>query len=100
MPGFKSGTDYAIQAAVLRQQGKALNYFPWIALQPDLVQVFPVEAGEKGDGYEPGFTTRHGLPRRTLMEFLLKLLANLYDPKDGATSDRVITAMARLAPSV
>ena len=37
---------------------------------------------------------------RTLMEFLLKLLANLYDPKDGATSDRVITAMARLAPSV
>ena len=35
-----------------------------------------------------GLATRHGLPRRTLMEFLLKLLANLYDPKDGATSDR------------
>ena len=47
-----------------------------------------------------GLATRHGLPRRTLMEFLLKLLANLYDPKDGATSDRVITAMTRLAPSV
>ena len=47
-----------------------------------------------------GLATRHGLPRRTLMEFLLKLLANLYDPKDGTTSDRVITAMARLAPSV
>jgi flavin-dependent dehydrogenase len=47
-----------------------------------------------------GLATRHGLPRRTLMEFLLKLLANLYDPRDGATSDRVITAMARLAPSV
>jgi geranylgeranyl reductase family protein len=46
-----------------------------------------------------GLATRHGLPRRTLMEFLLKLLANLYDPNDGATSDRVITAMARLAPS-
>ena len=30
-----------------------------------------------------GLATRHGLPRRTLMEFLLKLLANLYDPKDG-----------------
>jgi len=27
-------------------------------------------------------------------------LANLYDPRDGATSDRVITAMARLAPTV
>jgi hypothetical protein len=33
------------------------------------------------------------------MEFLLKLLANLYDPKDGAAGDRVITAMTRLAPS-
>jgi len=33
-------------------------------------------------------------------DFLLKLLANLYDPRDGATSDRVITAMTRLAPSV
>jgi flavin-dependent dehydrogenase len=47
-----------------------------------------------------GLATRHGLPRRTLMEFLLKLLANLYDPKDGATGDRVITAMTRLVPSV
>jgi hypothetical protein len=46
-----------------------------------------------------GLATRHGLPRRTLMEFLLKLLANLYDPKDGAAGDRVITAMTRLAPS-
>jgi hypothetical protein len=44
--------------------------------------------------------TRHGLPRRTLMAFLLKLLANLYDAKDGTTSDRVIAAMTRLAPSV
>jgi geranylgeranyl reductase family protein len=43
--------------------------------------------------------TRHGLPRRTLMAFLLKLLANLYDAKDGTTSDRVIAAMTRLAPS-
>jgi menaquinone-9 beta-reductase len=34
------------------------------------------------------------------MRFLLKLLANLYDPAGGTTSDRVITAMTRLAPSV
>jgi len=34
------------------------------------------------------------------MAFLLKLLANLYDPREGALSDRVITAMTRLAPSV
>jgi geranylgeranyl reductase family protein len=44
--------------------------------------------------------TRHALPRRTLMRFMLKLLANLYDSRDGDTMDRVITAMTRLAPSV
>jgi hypothetical protein len=47
-----------------------------------------------------GLATKHGLPRTTLMRFILKLLANLYDPKDGAVSDRVITAMTRLAPSL
>jgi len=44
--------------------------------------------------------TRHGLPRKTLMAFLLKLLANLHDPKDGDVSDRLIAAMTRLTPSV
>ena len=43
--------------------------------------------------------TRHALPRATLMRFLLKLLANLYDSRDGDAMDRVITAMTRLAPS-
>ena len=43
--------------------------------------------------------TRHGLPRRTLMAFLLKLLANLYDPKGGDAYDRVIAAMTRITPS-
>jgi hypothetical protein len=31
---------------------------------------------------------------------MLKLLANLYDSREGDTMDRVITAMARVAPSV
>ena len=44
--------------------------------------------------------TRHGLKRATLMRFLLKLLANLYDTREGDTMDRVITAMTRLTPSV
>ena len=44
--------------------------------------------------------TRHGLPRPTLMRFLLKLLANLYDSREGDAMDRVITAMTRLTPSV
>jgi geranylgeranyl reductase family protein len=44
--------------------------------------------------------TRHGLPRKTLMAFLLKLLANLYDAKGGDASDRLINAMTRLTPSL
>src|SRR3712207_742855 len=47
-----------------------------------------------------GLATRHGLPRRTLMRFLLKLLANLYDPRDGGVSDRVITAMTSVTPAL
>ena len=43
--------------------------------------------------------TRYGLPRATLMRFVLKMLANLYDTRDGDVTDRVITAMTRLAPS-
>ncbi len=44
--------------------------------------------------------TKYGLPRETLMRFILKLLANLYDPRDGSVSDRVIVAMTKLAPSL
>ena len=47
-----------------------------------------------------GMATKYGLPRATLMRFILKLLANLYDPHDGGVSDRVITAMTRLTPSL
>jgi geranylgeranyl reductase family protein len=44
--------------------------------------------------------TRHGLPHPHLMKFVLKLLANLYDPSDGDVSDRVISALTRLTPAV
>ena len=43
--------------------------------------------------------TKHGLPRTTLMRFVLKLLANLYDAKGGDAMDRVISATTRLTPS-
>jgi menaquinone-9 beta-reductase len=43
--------------------------------------------------------TRHGLPRQALMRFMLKLMANLTDPRDGDASDRVINALSKLAPS-
>ncbi|MDR7302391.1 geranylgeranyl reductase family protein [Haloactinomyces albus] len=42
--------------------------------------------------------TKHGLPRVTLMRFVLKLLANLHDGKGGDAADRVISATTRLTP--
>jgi menaquinone-9 beta-reductase len=34
------------------------------------------------------------------MRFLLKLLANLHDPRDGDLSDRTISVLTRLIPAV
>jgi geranylgeranyl reductase family protein len=45
------------------------------------------------------YATSRGMHHPRLMKFALKLLANLTDPKDGDASDRVISAMTRLAPS-
>ncbi|MBD8870803.1 geranylgeranyl reductase family protein [Nocardioides donggukensis] len=42
--------------------------------------------------------TKYGLPRRGLMRFTLKLMANLTDPHDGDGHDRIINALARVAP--
>jgi geranylgeranyl reductase family protein len=44
--------------------------------------------------------TRHGLPHPALMRFLLKLLANLHDPRDGDVSDRIINVLTRITPAV
>ncbi|WP_347350511.1 geranylgeranyl reductase family protein [Intrasporangium sp.] len=42
--------------------------------------------------------TRYGLPRTTLMKFLLKLMANLSEPAGKGAGDRIINTLARLAP--
>jgi hypothetical protein len=44
--------------------------------------------------------TRHGLPHPALMRFVLKLLANLTDPRGGDAMDRVINTLTRIAPAV
>ena len=43
--------------------------------------------------------TKYGMPRKRLMKLVLKLLAGLYDPKDGDAMDRLIVAATKLAPS-
>ena len=45
------------------------------------------------------YATSRGMHHPQLMRFALKLMANLTDPRDGDASDRVISAMTRLAPS-
>ncbi len=42
--------------------------------------------------------TKYGLPRQGLMRFLLKLMANLTDPRDGDVSDRIINGLSKIAP--
>jgi geranylgeranyl reductase family protein len=53
-----------------------------------------------GNPHVMKLATQHGLPRPLLMKFVLKLMANLTDPRGGDAMDRVITALTRLAPAV
>jgi hypothetical protein len=43
--------------------------------------------------------TRHGLPHPVLMRFVLKLMANLTDPRGGDAMDKVVNALSRIAPA-
>jgi flavin-dependent dehydrogenase len=44
--------------------------------------------------------TRLGLPRKRLMYLVLKLLAGLYDSRDGDWADKVVRTLTRAVPSV
>jgi geranylgeranyl reductase family protein len=43
--------------------------------------------------------TRYGLPRKALMRFTLKLMANLTDARDGDAMDKVINSLSKIAPA-
>ena len=45
------------------------------------------------------FAVKHGVPRRRLMEFALRMLANLSDGKDGDVDDRIMHALVSMAPA-
>ncbi len=53
-----------------------------------------------GDDRVMKLATRHGLPHPLLMRFVLKLMANLTDPRGGDAMDRIINALTKLAPAV
>jgi geranylgeranyl reductase family protein len=44
--------------------------------------------------------TKHGMPHPTLMRFVLRLLANLTDPRGGDAMDRIINGLTKVAPAV
>jgi geranylgeranyl reductase family protein len=43
---------------------------------------------------------RHALPHPLLMRFVLKLMANLTDPRGGDAMDRIINGLVRVVPAV
>ena len=52
-----------------------------------------------GDPRVMSICTTYGLPRKTLMRFVMKLLANLTDSHDGDAMDHIINALCKAAPS-
>ena len=44
------------------------------------------------------FAVEHGVPRRRLMQFALRVMANLTDGKDGDVDDRIMHALVSLMP--
>jgi Dehydrogenases (flavoproteins) len=42
---------------------------------------------------------KYGLPRTTMMKYLLKIMANLAEPHGGDASDRLINALSKMAPA-
>ncbi|WP_353507970.1 geranylgeranyl reductase family protein [Intrasporangium sp.] len=58
------------------------RHFATIIGQPDVMRVI----------------TRYGLPRTTLMKFMLKAMANLAEPGGRGASDRLINALSKLTP--
>jgi menaquinone-9 beta-reductase len=109
------GIAYAMEAGeiVARVVTQALSRPSWPGAERVLA-TYPQALKDAYGGYytlgrlfvraigQPGlmkFATRHGLHRPTAMRFVLKLLANLTDPRGGDAADRVINAMSRLTPA-
>jgi menaquinone-9 beta-reductase len=53
-----------------------------------------------GNPHVMRIATKHGMPHPTLMHFVLRLLANLTDPRGGDAMDRIINGLTKVAPAV
>jgi menaquinone-9 beta-reductase len=52
-----------------------------------------------GDPRVMRLCVQHGLRQRTMMKLVLKLLSNLYEPRGGDVTDRVVQALVAMAPA-
>jgi geranylgeranyl reductase family protein len=105
MESAKLAAECVVQA-MARAEGpareRALAGYP-IALQQSLGSYYRlgnIFSKLIGNPTVMRMATKHGMPRKTMMKLVLKLLAGLYDQKDGDAFDRIITAATRVAPSV
>ncbi|NYG58856.1 geranylgeranyl reductase family protein [Nocardioides daedukensis] len=109
------GIDYALEAGKTAAEivVQALGRLPGPARER-VLESYPAAMDAAYGGYftlgrifaqmvgNPTFmkqATKYGLPRAGLMRFVLKLMANLTDPRDGDFNDRVINALSKVAPN-
>ena len=108
------GIDYALEAGRMAAETavQALGRVPG-PMRERVLEGYPAALDAMYGGYftlgrvfakmigNPTFmkqATKYGLPRPTLMRFMLKLMANLTDPRDGDTMDRIINGLSKVAP--
>ena len=53
-----------------------------------------------GKGQTMGLLTKYALPNKIAMKFAFRILGNLTDPTDGDAYDRIINALAHVAPGL
>src|SRR5919197_842289 len=105
MESAKLAAECVVQALARREgpaRERALGAYP-LALKQSLGSYYRlgnIFSRLIGNPLVMKVATRHGMPRTALMKLVLKLLAGLYDPRDGDTMDRLITAATRIVPSV
>jgi menaquinone-9 beta-reductase len=105
------GIAYAMESAELAAD---LLHDALVKDRPALAHMYPTLLRERYGSYytlgrifvkaigEPRvmrMLTDYGLPIRPLMRFLLRLMANLTDGREGGAQDRLIDALERLAPA-
>jgi menaquinone-9 beta-reductase len=85
-----SGDPRALKAYIARLNEAYEGYFI-------MGRVFTRILGKDG---VMGALTKYALPNRVMMQFAFRILGNLTDPRDGDAYDRVVNALAKVAPGL